>query len=225
MTTLAFCKPFQVLCQFSAADNADGDKINSKKTLADFITTPGVYPAGRLDFDSEGLLLLTDNGPLQNRISSPRAKLPKTYWVQVDGAINLNALSALAIGVDLKDGRTKPAKAQLMSEPEIWLRDPPIRQRQNIPTSWLSLTLTEGRNRQVRRMTAAVGYPTLRLIRTQIGDIKLDSLQPGQWRTVDEATELPSPSAKPAGAARNSPPPHPHRHTPNRRGKSSNRRS
>lgn len=179
MTTLKFNKPFQVLTQFSG----EGDQ----QTLADFIDLGGVYPAGRLDYDSEGLLLLTDDGMLQHRISHPDFKLEKTYWVQVEGDINDVAIAKLCSGVVLKDGLTKPAKACKMPEPaNLWARTPPIRQRASIPTSWLSLSISEGRNRQVRRMTAAVGFPTLRLIRYAIGPINLDGLGVGKLQTMDE---------------------------------------
>jgi 23S rRNA pseudouridine2457 synthase len=172
---LLFNKPYGVICQFS--------KDGLHPTLADYIAVPDVYPAGRLDTDSEGLLLLTDDGKLQHRITDPKHKLPKTYWVQVEGIPDEAALQKLRQGVQLKDGPTLPAEAQLMEDPEgLWLREPPVRFRKAIPTSWLSLTIREGRNRQVRRMTAAVGYPTLRLIRYQIGDLTLDSLPSGEWR-------------------------------------------
>jgi len=174
-------KPHGVLCQFSG----DG----SRPTLADFIAERDVYPAGRLDADSEGLVVLTADGALQARIASPRAKLPKTYWVQVEGTPDAAAVAALAAGVDLADGRTRPARVRAMSEPaELWPRDPPIRLRRAIPTAWLEMVLTEGRNRQVRRMTAAVGLPTLRLIRHAVGPWTLDGLAPGRSRqeAVDE---------------------------------------
>ncbi len=174
---ILFNKPFQVLSQFT-----DERANNPRATLADWIRQPGFYPAGRLDYDSEGLLLLTDHGPLQNRIASPRNKMPKTYWVQVEGEISDQAIQQLCTGVNLKDGPTRPAKALRMNQPEIWPRTPPVRHRASVPTSWLELTISEGRNRQVRRMTAAVGYPTLRLIRYRIGDWTLDNLQPGQFR-------------------------------------------
>lgn len=167
-------KPFQVLCQFT-----DDEK---RRTLAEFVDIKGIYPAGRLDRDSEGLLLLTDNGALQHRISHPQHKLYKTYWAQIEGNPDPAALTNLQKGVQLKDGKTAPAKARIIPEPSIWPRDPPIRQRAKIPTTWIELRICEGRNRQVRRMTAAVGHPTLRLIRAQIGLWSLGDLQPGQWR-------------------------------------------
>jgi 23S rRNA pseudouridine2457 synthase len=172
---LLFNKPYGVICQFSR----DG----MHPTLADYIAVPEVYPAGRLDTDSEGLLLLTDDGKLQHRITDPKHKLPKTYWVQVEGVPDEAALEQLRRGVSLKDGVTLPAEARAMEEPaDLWPRNPPVRFRQNIPTSWIALTIREGKNRQVRRMTAAVGFPTLRLIRYRIGDWTLDGLSPGQWR-------------------------------------------
>lgn len=177
MATLVLLnKPFNVLCQFTD-DQGRG-------TLADYVSVPGVYPAGRLDYDSEGLVLLTDDGQLQHRIASPRHKLAKTYWVQVEGEITGEALTLLREGVSLKDGPTLPAQAQAMAPPAVWHRDPPVRERQAIPTSWLQLTLTEGRNRQVRRMTAAVGYPTLRLIRYGIGEWTIDGMAPGESRSL-----------------------------------------
>jgi len=179
MTTLRFNKPFDVLTQFT-----DHDK---RQTLADFIPIPDIYPAGRLDKDSEGLLLLTDDGQLQNRISHPKHKLEKTYWAQLDGEITTTAIKKLCTGVILKDGETKPAQAKIIQEPEIlWQRQPPIRVRANIPTSWIELKITEGRNRQVRRMTAAVGFPTLRLIRYAIGPITLNGLTLGNYDALDE---------------------------------------
>jgi len=172
---LLFNKPYGVICQFSR----DG----MHPTLADYIAVPDVYPAGRLDTDSEGLLLLTDDGKLQQRITDPRHKLAKTYWVQVEGMPDEAALRQLRQGVELKDGMTRPAEAMLIPEPEnLWSRDPPIRVRKTVPDCWLELAIREGRNRQVRRMTAAVGHPTLRLIRCRIGDWRLDGLEPGQWR-------------------------------------------
>jgi 23S rRNA pseudouridine2457 synthase len=176
MTLIVFNKPYGVLCQFSA----DG---SGKPTLASYIPVPGVYPAGRLDHDSEGLVLLTDDGRLQARIADPRHKLPKTYWAQVEGLPDAAALQALRQGVELKDGRTRPARARLIAEPDnLWPREPPIRVRRSVPDHWLELILTEGRNRQVRRMTAALGHPTLRLIRAAIGGWTLAGLAPGTWQ-------------------------------------------
>jgi len=177
-----FNKPFQVLCQFT--DRQNSPDTPPRQTLADWISLDNVYPAGRLDFDSEGLLLLTGDGALQHRIASPARKMPKTYWVQVEGDITGEALSQLATGVDLKDGRTRPAKVRRLENPKVWPRVPPVRHRESVPTSWIELTITEGKNRQVRRMTAAVGFPTLRLIRYRIGDWSLDNLAPGEYRTV-----------------------------------------
>lgn len=178
MTTLAFNKPFGVLSQFTDAGTAG----SARPTLSAYIDVPGVYPAGRLDRDSEGLMILTSDGPLQARIADPKHKAPKTYWAQVEGVITTDALDALRRGVTLKDGPTRPAEARALPAPEIWPRTPPIRVRKTVPDSWLELTLTEGRNRQVRRMTAHVGFPTLRLIRVRIGDWALDDLAPGHWR-------------------------------------------
>ncbi|MFN4024242.1 MAG: rRNA large subunit pseudouridine synthase E [Hyphomonas sp.] len=176
MTLILFNKPYGVLSQFT-------DEGSGKPTLKDYIALPGVYPAGRLDFDSEGLLILTDDGREQARISDPRHRIEKTYWAQVEGIPDDAALEALRRGVDLKDGRTRPARARLIGEPDgLWPRDPPIRYRKSVPDSWIELTITEGRNRQVRRMTAAVGHPTLRLVRARIGDWTLDGLAPGKWR-------------------------------------------
>lgn len=170
-----FNKPFQVLSQFT--DNEERD------TLAKYLSIKDAYPAGRLDYDSEGLLLLTDEGRLQHQISHPKHKLPKTYWVQVEGIPSPAAIKSLCQGVTLNDGPTLPAKAKLIAEPDyLWPRTSPIRQRDSIPTQWLQITISEGRNRQVRRMTAAVGHPTLRLIRASIGNWSLADLQPGEYR-------------------------------------------
>ena len=170
-----FNKPYGVICQFSP------DEKHS--SLAEFITIKDIYPAGRLDHDSEGLLLLTDDGKLQNKISHPKNKMTKTYWAQVDGEITEDAIQKLRTGVELKDGQTRPAQAKRIAEPEnLWPRDPPIRYRKDIPTSWLELSIQEGKNRQVRRMTAAVGFPTLRLIRYSIGEWNLDALAPGDYK-------------------------------------------
>ena len=171
-------KPYGVICQFSPDAK--------HPTLKDFVPVPDVYPAGRLDTDSEGLLILTDDGDLQHRITDPRHKLPKIYWVQVEGIPNETALERLRQGVDLGDFTTQPAIARTMPEPEdLWPRNPPVRFRKAIPTSWIELGIREGKNRQVRRMTAAVGYPTLRLIRWSIGDWTLEGLAPGQWRDAE----------------------------------------
>jgi 23S rRNA pseudouridine2457 synthase len=176
---ILFNKPYGVLPQFT--DEGEGVP---RPTLADYITVPGVYPAGRLDRDSEGLMLLTDDGRLQARIADPKFKLAKTYWVQVEGEVSDAALSALRAGVRLKDGMTLPAGAEPIDPPALWPRDPPIRVRQTVPDSWITLTLKEGRNRQVRRMTAAVGHPTLRLVRWRVGDWTVEGLEPGVWREV-----------------------------------------
>lgn len=178
---IRFNKPFDVLSQFT--DN--GSEGSPRRTLSDFIDLPGVYPAGRLDRDSEGLMLLTDDGRLQARITDPKHKMAKTYWTQVEGVPDDSALNALCKGVELKDGLTRPARARLMDAPQnLWPRTPPIRVRKSVPDSWIELTIREGRNRQVRRMTAAVGHPTLRLIRCGIGDWSLDGLEPGAWETL-----------------------------------------
>jgi 23S rRNA pseudouridine2457 synthase len=183
-TLILFNKPFRVLCQFT--DEKGGTDGTLRATLADWLKIPAVYPAGRLDYDSEGLLLLTDNGQLQHQIASPRLKMPKTYWVQVEGEISETAL-------------------------EIWPRNPPVRYRASIPTSWVKITITEGKNRQVRRMTAAVGFPTLRLVRYGIGDWTLDGLSPGEYR----ATSVHAPSPPPGTAARKAA--KPRKHAPRRR--------
>jgi 23S rRNA pseudouridine2457 synthase len=176
---ILFNKPFGVLSQFT-----DEREAAPRPTLADFIEAPGFYPAGRLDLDSEGLLLLCHDGRMQARIADPRFKLPKTYWVQVEGEPDDIALEALRRGVRLKDGLTRPAKVETIAAPSLWPRDPPIRVRKSIPDSWLCLTIHEGRNRQVRRMTAAVGHPALRLVRWSVGDWSLEGLAPGAWRTA-----------------------------------------
>ncbi|MFV0624337.1 pseudouridine synthase [Sphingomonas sp. ac-8] len=177
MTLILFNKPFDVLSQFT-----DRGSPTTRATLSDFVDVPGVYPAGRLDRDSEGLLLLTDDGRLQARIADPRFKLPKIYLVQVEGAPDAAALDRLRTGVELKDGPTRPATVERIADPELWPRTPPIRFRASIPDCWLRLTIREGRNRQVRRMTAAVGHPTLRLVRWSIGEWTLAGLAPGRWR-------------------------------------------
>jgi len=170
---LIFNKPFQVLSQFT-------DK-QGRMTLADFITVPEVFPAGRLDYDSEGLLLLTDDGRLQHKISHPDKKMKKRYWAQVEGQIQDADLEPVRSGIELNDGPCMPCPARIIDPPEIWERHPPIRDRQSIPTSWIELTLQEGRNRQVRRMTAAIGFPTLRLIRASIGDWSIENIKPGEF--------------------------------------------
>ncbi|MGJ8582527.1 MAG: rRNA large subunit pseudouridine synthase E [Marinosulfonomonas sp.] len=176
---ILFNKPFGLLSQFTDK----GTEGSARPTLSNFIDVPGVYAAGRLDRDSEGLLVLTDDGKLQHRIAHPDSKMSKTYWVQVEGVPDDAALRQLGQGVKLKDGMTAPAQAALMPEPEnLWPRDPPVRFRKSVPDSWMSLTISEGRNRQVRRMTAAVGYPTLRLIRYRVGDWTIEGLENGTWR-------------------------------------------
>lgn len=175
---IAFNKPYGVICKFRPEPG--------RPTLADYIKVPDVYPAGRLDTDSEGLLLLTDDGLLQARISSPRHKLAKIYWAQVEGIPTEAAIAALRSGVDLGDFKTQPAGARLIDEPpNLWPRDPPIRYRARIPTAWLEITLREGKNRQVRRMTARVGFPTLRLVRAGIGRVSVTGLRLGEWREID----------------------------------------
>jgi 23S rRNA pseudouridine2457 synthase len=177
MRLILLNKPFQVLPQFTSPDG--------RRCLADLLQVPGAYPAGRLDYDSEGLMVLTDFGPWQARISQPGSQFPKTYLAQVEGEPGEAALHQLRTGVDLKDGRTRPVRAEVVPAPAwLWPRDPPIRYRRSVPDAWLELTLSEGRNRQVRRMTAAVGLPTLRLVRLQVGPWSVSGLEPGAWREV-----------------------------------------
>ena len=187
-------KPFAVLSQFTDDEG--------RKTLADFLSAPGFRVAGRLDYDSEGLLVLTDDGALQQRIAHPRHKHWKTYWVQVEGIITTNALEQLQAGVMLKDGLTLPARAKLMEPPALWERDPPVRVRKTVPDSWFELSICEGRNRQVRRMTAAIGFPTLRLVRTQVGEWSLNTLMPGQHRGI--TVHLPATGLSPKRPGRRS---------------------
>jgi len=177
---ILFNKPFNVLSQFTDR----GSEGSPRQTLSDYITVPGVYPAGRLDRDSEGLLLLTDDGRLQARIADPKFKLPKTYLVQVEGDAGEEALEKLRRGVLLNDGMTRPAEAERIADPQLWPRDPPIRVRQSVPDCWIKLTIREGRNRQVRRMTAAVGHPTLRLVRWSVGEWSVEGVKVGEWREV-----------------------------------------
>ena len=179
---ILFNKPFNVLSQFTDK----GSEASERKTLSEFIDMPGVYAAGRLDKDSEGLLVLTNDGVLQQEISNPKHKWPKTYVVQVEGTPSQDDIKVLENGVTLKDGITKPAEAEIIDKPEgLWDRIPPIRYRKSIPDSWLMITITEGRNRQVRRMTAAIGFPTLRLIRYSIGNFTIDDIPNGQWKQLD----------------------------------------
>ncbi|HLO48727.1 MAG TPA: pseudouridine synthase [Kamptonema sp.] len=178
---ILFYKPYDVLTQFT-----DTEVDRKRSTLKDYIPIPSVYPVGRLDRDSEGLLLLTDDGPMQHRLSDPKFAHPRTYWVQVERIPGEEAIAQLESGITIQNYRTRRAKVQLLSEsPQLPPRDPPIRFRKNIPTAWLEMTLTEGKNRQVRRMTAAVGFPTLRLVRVAIAHLRLEGLEPGQWRELD----------------------------------------
>ena len=185
---IIFNKPFQVLSQFT--------DDSGKKTLADYINVKSVYPAGRLDFDSEGLLLLTDNGLLQARISDPKYKLSKTYWVQVEGNASQAQCDELLTGVSLKDGMATALSCKLIPEPALWDRVPPIRVRKLIPDSWMEIVINEGRNRQVRRMTAAVNLPTLRLVRAKVGEWSVEGLKPGEYRTEDAVAPSSSPQSK-----------------------------
>jgi len=207
---ILFNKPYGVVSQFSAGSTGDKDR----PTLAHYIKLPNVYPAGRLDHDSEGLLLLTDDGQVQHHIAHPAHKLPKTYWVQVEGAPNSYALTKLRQGVELNDGITLPAEARLIPTPKLWERDPPIRSRVNIPTQWVEIVITEGKNRQIRRMTAAVGHPTLRLVRVKIGNWTLEGIAPGEYKATtinlpkSALTEMPrSRNSRPAQVQERKPAP------------------
>jgi 23S rRNA pseudouridine2457 synthase len=184
-----FNKPYNVLSQFTAKQGV--------ACLADYLPIKNIYPAGRLDRDSEGLLLLTDDGKLQAQIADPRFKLPKKYLAQVEGNISLEALASLEAGMALNDGMTRPAQARTIVEPELWPRNPPIRKRQKIPTSWVELTINEGRNRQVRRMLAATGFPVLRLVRTRVGTWGLDELQPGAYKRLSVNLPVPNKPKRP----------------------------
>jgi 23S rRNA pseudouridine2457 synthase len=177
---ILFNKPYGVLPQFTDK----GTEGSPRPTLSDYVDVPGVYPAGRLDLDSEGLMLLTDDGRLQARISDPKYKMSKSYLVQVEGEVTDEALAALRAGVRLKDGVTLPAEAERIADPQIWPRDPPIRVRLSVPDGWLKLTIREGRNRQVRRMTAVVGFPTLRLVRWSVGEWTVEGIEQGRWREI-----------------------------------------
>lgn len=179
---ILFNKPYGVLCQFTDGIAESDGAGSTRPTLSDYIDVPGVYPAGRLDLDSEGLLLLTDDGKLQARIADPRFKMPKSYLVQVEGDPQESSLEQLRRGVRLKDGPTQPAEVERIADPALWPRDPPIRFRKTVSDCWLRLTIREGRNRQVRRMTAAIGHPTLRLVRWRIGDWTIEDVPPGEWR-------------------------------------------
>lgn len=187
-------KPYDVLSQFTDQ--------RGRRTLADLVDLTGVYPAGRLDRDSEGLLLLTDSGPLAHRLTAPHKRTWKTYWVQVEGIPTEGDLAPLRAGLQLKDGLTLPARARLIAPPEVWPRDPPVRYRATIPTQWLELRIREGRHRQVRRMTAAIGFPTLRLVRWRVGEWTIEGLAPGAWRRVELATPAAARPRKHQGSAR-----------------------
>ena len=186
---ILFNKPHGVLCQFTDRSTA----ASARQTLSDYIDVPGVYPAGRLDLDSEGLLILTDDGRLQAQIAEPRFKMPKTYLVQVEGDVADENLALLRVGVRLKDGMTLPAEAERIDDPKLWPRNPPVRFRKTVPDCWIKLTIREGRNRQVRRMTAAIGHPTLRLVRWQIGDWSIAEMASGTWKDVIAQTGHRSP--------------------------------